>query len=330
MENNHRKTGVKKRQNETVPAAVWLVTGVLVLCVVLFAHSLPEAKTAKELEYFNAERLKRFSSKPIRPLRVVVVGSSLSMCALFFDEEMEQLARENGLPSLEFVRFIKLDARLMDFAPLLDPIIKAGPDLVFFESSQFILGPKDAGDNGLKRLFFFAEDTGNDDRKKLKEFFQEQFSRFRKKAASTKKENPNVPVSEKKVLIALRQRQVQSDFELLQEEREERQELRQFAVPEEYKVFFEALRQKHITGVLLGLPLAQEFGSAYPPEMMSGIPGLIKRYQEVFGLQYLEYPEALGLEYFKDFTHLNEQGRVTYSTWFLSELPVLVKKGRTP
>lgn len=326
MAHHYRKTGVNKRPRQAVPITVWLATGALFLCVVLFAHLLPEAKTAEALEYFNINRLERFSSNSSHPLRVVVVGSSLSMCGLFFDEDMERLAREKGVP-LEFIRFIKLDANLTDFVPLLEPILKAEPDIVFFEANHFVLGPLGADDRDMKRLRFFAPDTGGDDRTKLRRFFQAQFDRLKRKGPVKKKDNPNIPLSEKRVLLTLRQRQTQNDFEMLQEQRADRTGLRRFSVPDGYQAFFDALKQKHIACVMLELPHPPQWEATFPREVVTGMPPLIKRYEEVYGLTYLAYPETLGLEYFKDFTHLNDRGRVLCSQWFVSALPGLVKKG---
>lgn len=310
----------------SVPLPVWAMTGALFLGILLFARALPGAKTAEAARYFNVERLDRFrAAAPPRPPRVVVVGSSLSMCALPFDGELEQFARENGLPDLVFVRFIKLDAALRDFTPLLDFILQADPDVVFFESRMFVLSSRGERGEGRRRPLFFRDDA-NDDRKKLQAFLR---GLIWKNQPPPKKENPNVPGSEQKVLLAIRERQSQDAFEHIREAAEERLSIRPFSVPDEYKTFFDALRRKHIIGVLLDFPRSRMFESAISPEVVSAMPGRIKRYEDAYGLRSMAYPGRLGLDHFKDFTHLNARGSAAYSRWFLSELPALLAAGKT-
>jgi hypothetical protein len=305
---------------------VWAVAGALFLCVVLFAHVLPDPKVIETVRHYNIQRLSRFYSKAApHPPRIIVVGTSLSTCALFFDEEMEQFARKNGLPDLEFVRFIKLDATLKDFVPLLGSIIAAEPDVVFFETNAFVLSRRSDDNPDSRMMRIFSQDDSSDDRKKLQLFFQ---AKFLGKGLPRKKDNPNVSVSEKEVLLKLRQRQTQDDFEQFREEALEPLQVRPFSVPDEYLAFFNAMKQKHITAALLDLPRSRKAESAFPPEMRKARGDMIKRYQNAYGLRYVSYPELLGLEYFQDFTHMNERGRGECSRWFLSGLPSLIERGK--
>jgi len=322
MEDRTGKT-VVARPGKAVPATVWAAAGVLFFAVALFAHTLPDAKTAEAIEYFNVDRLERFPARSsARAPRIVAVGTSLTMSALFFDEELARFARENGLPEVDLVRFIKLDSALEDFAPLLDPILAAEPDAVFFETRLFTLINR-LDDRKARKLHFITKDDGSDDRKKLKLFFTQIFS---KKAPSRKRDNPNIPVSEQRLLEKLGQRQNQRNLWEFQDAMEERFSIRPFSVPAGYQRFYDALKQKRIAAILLDAPVSHQELAIYAKEMETEIPALIRRYEEACGMRYLEYPGQRGLEYFNDFRHMNERGRDAYSRWFLSEIPKLAAK----
>ena len=322
MEDRKRKTVVKNPE-KAVPVMVWAVTGALFLAVILFAHALPDAKTAEAVEYFNVKRLTRFHAQPPSSApRVVVVGTSLSMSALFFDEDMARFARENGLPGVDLIRFIKMDSALEDFTPLLDSILEAAPDVVIFEARLFVL-TNQRQERRLKKMRFFRQDDDSDDRTKLKQFFGGLVSA---KRPSQKKDNPNIPVLEQRLMEALRQRQTQRDLWQFQDAVEERTIIRPFSVPDAYQRFFNALRKKRIPAILLDTPASQYESSLYARALQEEMPVLISRYQETCGLQYLAYPGQLGLDQFKDFRHMNERGRETFSRWFLYEVPRLVEK----
>lgn len=311
-----------KRPARTVPLLVWGAAGALFLAVLLFAHWLPDAKTAEATGYFNVQRLDRLRARqqPGVP-RVVVVGTSLSMSALFFDEDMEQFARDNGLPGVQFIRFTKLDASLEDYAPLLAKILDAAPDIVLFESRLFLLTHQ-FKEWEKKTMRFFAQEDGKDARKKLKRFFEE---RFGAKRPQQKKENPNVAVSEKKILDSIRRRQTQNDLDNFQNAMEDKMIVREFSVPAAYAAFFEELRKRGIIGALLDTPASEHETTLFAHEKMLE---LTRHYQEACAIHALAYPGKLGLEYYKDFRHMNERGRDAFSRWFLAEIPLVMKKGR--
>jgi len=324
MPDNRGKTVIQKA-SPSVPLGVWAASGVAFLAIMLYAHFLPPRSEAEAVRFFNIERLDRFSHGGSRhPLRVVVVGPSHTLCALYFDENMEQFARQNGLSDLQFVRFVKLDGTLRDFTPVLEPIVRADPDIVFFDSNLFVFNFRHHAVAGQNRRLFNKDDD-SDDRKKLLALAQDAIGN---RKGMKKKPNPNVLTSEEESFRNISMRQADEDFDRYRDQADMGIRLQTFDIPPHYRAFIDTLRRRGTPVVLLQIPASRDAISVYPVDLLVGADALVARYQQELGLGYLEFPRRLGLEYYKDFVHMNERGRELYSRWFLSELPALVRKDR--
>jgi len=289
-----------------------MVTGSLFLCSIVSSHFLPvhthQMTTDEAITYFNALRFSQFSltdrDLPHHLPRIIVIGTSLTRNAFFFDGEMEDFARKNGFTEIKFMRIVKPGATLADFTPLLDFITNAEPDAVFLESNMFVLDFNAPARNKLRSMI----GTLLPGRK-------EQYLIGIEDNFASHKELPQEGV----------QRQTHKDIAFFREFRSTTR-LRRFMLPDAYITFFDTLKRRGIPVVMLDLTRSPEAASAYPPGIMDAVPQLIRRYQDTYGLQYLEFPYSLGLQYYSDFAHMNERGRTVYCRWFLSELPNVVMK----
>lgn len=296
-----QKNFVKDRK-KIPPFRIWLVTGVLFLSVIAGAHFLPDRTPTKAdlLKNFNHTRVGRLATGEAEKgyPRVIVIGTSLTHDAFFFDEEMETFAVKNGFRGMQFVRFVKSAGRLEDFIPLLDYIKEAGPDFVFLESN--LLGIDFSGG-------FIAREK---DRVKLRLYIRKMFGK--------ELPEPDNQLTGEQKFKKEERHQTNTDFINYLNGRKGIH-LRQFSLPREYEIFFNDLQRSGSKIILLDMPRSARAVTAYTPEFLDEMRSLIKSYQTTYGLLHWEAPDYSDLEYYIDFVHLNKKGRNAYSLWFLSE-----------
>jgi len=311
--------------------AIWAAAGALFLGLIAAVHFQPDRSAAEAVEYFNVQRLDRLPAKRTgggRP-RVIVVGTSLTLCGLYFDEDMERLAALTGAPSMDFVRFVKLDGSLTDFSPLLPFIANAEPDIVFFESTLFLIDSPRENEGRRGNAGFLRQEIG-DDRKKLQSLLRLWSGRRTPIGESL---SPNSLVSARRVFTRIpdrRTQEEQDDLERFARNAGTRMKLRPVSLPGPYASFLQDLQRRGVPVVLLDIPRTPRSDSTYPPEILRNMSRSIAGFQEAYGLGYLACPFRQGPTYYKDIVHLNARGRDVYCRWFLSQLPGLLKKGMRP
>lgn len=299
-----REKSVKYRPHE-VPYHVWIITAILFSAVIAFSHALPDGVETREVlvKNFNPAGLERLSAGDAGTgyPGVVVIGTCLTAYALFFDEDMERLAAQNGFGKLKFVNFSTGGARLDDFISLLDLIRQARPQFLFLESN----------------LFGIAAPRENNSRTKLRLFMKEMFvsvmwNAGRRQAVSDAPEDKLVPQEEAR-------HQTNFDFAVYRAGKKNIG-LKPFSLPREYEALFKDLQSNGSKIVLLDMPRSAMAISAYNPGFLDEMRRLIGLYQGSYGLLHWESPDMPDLDNYYDFVHLNAKGRTAYSLWFLSEL----------
>jgi hypothetical protein len=295
-----------KDQKKIPPFRVWIVTGILFLAVIVGTHFLPDIpKTANDLPtYFNHSRLEGLSAGAAGSgfPSVVVIGTSLTQCAFFFDEEMEKFAVQNGFGGLRFTEVSRGLARLDDFIPLLGIIKEAKPEFLFLESN----------------LFGIEFSQKNDARDKLR-FYIKKVLGIKGKEVKRQPDRNNLPEGALKQ-NKKRQHQRSTDFIMYRDVIIKNAGLRPFSLPREYEIVVEDLRRRGTKIILLDMPRSTKAVSAYNPGFLDEMRLMIRRYQVAYGLLHWESPYYPDLDYYSDFAHLNEKGRIAYSRWFLKEL----------
>jgi len=326
MADRKNKTVVKAPRG-AVPLWVWIAAAMLFAGVVLFAHQLPDPSRAEALAYFNVKRVERFAGQQGgHPLRVVVLGISHAQCALFFDEEMEAFSRTNGFGEIQFLRFAKLDGAIADFVPVLGPISEARPDIVLIEANLLLFDFRGGMDDMPQRFRFLRSEElrdRGDDRNKLRNYFLGMLGIQQRPRQAA---GPNDAASDRKAYLNIRHRQSELDFSRYRDAGADRLRVRSFGAPTAFIDFFESMKRTGVPVVMLDVPRSAKANAIRSDDINAAAQRLIRQYQDACGLRYLAYPGPLGTEYFKDFVHMNEQGRERYSRWFLSELPRVLER----
>lgn len=262
------------------------MTGMLFISVIaVFFILMDRSDNAEErLKDFGPSGLERLSAGKTddgQPT-VIVIGTSLTHCALYFDEEMEKFAVQNGFGGPRFITFTRDGASLDDFIPLLDLIRKAKPEYLFLESNLF----------GIEFSF-------------QKDYTVNRLHHYLRRMLITKEK-----------WGCRQQHQTTAEFAMYRHFTRNAG-LRTFSLPREYEIAFEDLRRGGTQIVLLDMPRSAKAVSAYPAGFFVDMRRLFSRYQHTYGLRLWDSPYYPDTDRYADFAHLNEKGRNAYSLWFL-------------
>lgn len=276
-------------------AAAAAFAGLFLLTLPLFHRYKADEKLFVEasllrLESFSAGR----SGK--KGIRVIAAGSSLMARATLFDWRMEDFAGENGLEGVGFLRMTRPSSDLADFSPLFGKIFEALPDIILIESES---------------VFYVRRD---------KSFFRE-YPDFLRTAinVSLKAKKPALPKLEADIqdadLSPLRGKKTRNKLKAAVSS------VRNWTLAEFEAIepFFREAAARGIRVVLLDIRRAPEF------EELAGIDapdtgGLLERLENEYGVTVIGLPEKMGTEYYSDHAHINEEGRVRFSSWLVRAL----------
>ncbi len=288
--------------SSTPPLSVWWV--VAAVLAGLFAASLPafhtyQSRPQEDFVQFNGRRIRQFAgtSAPHGDslFRVVALGNSLLYRATFLDNRIDRLAEERGLTGFRFLRLARARGRLSHFERLRGEIMDARPDLLLLQTG--LLEPAHS------RSQVYAEF--------LRFWIGRQIDSFKGQHRSYPNAN------------------------LLQDEETPRQWRQDDAAFGQFARFFRRQRKKgwidphrlaswideaNRRGVSV---LLVETPSSVPVQNLivrNSFDAVHERLPETWDGVVLSYPVPLPLTHFTDFTHLNAQGRDTYSKWLLDTL----------
>ncbi len=311
MENHYTKDHLRKPP-KAPPLWVWGITGLLFGVELIFAWYLPPS-TDRFLENpaFFSQRLQNFAHLEHDVQKIVVLGTSRTAHAFFYDHYMERFAKRNGFHKIKFIRFVKTTGMLEDFASLWAPILEVKPDIIFCEATliQFCTD-QDSINQSHQDMF---DKSDQDSRNKLHNFLKHLL--FEPLPSISW----NDPQFDDRKLFVLDRQSTDNALEKRQKWISQVRKIRQLPAFSEHQAFFNHLRKDGIKFILLDVPSFQEY-TEFSPEQRKNIQALRKQYKELYEIEYLAFPERMGLEYYQDFGHLNLKGREHYCRWFLSEL----------
>ena len=254
----------------------------------------------------NMERLHAFSS--VNEKRIVAVGTSLLGHATFFDQFMSEFGKEKNFDEFKYLQITKGGGFQEDFIPLMRAITEANPNIVIIESNLVLL------------------DLDKSERLKLairhhKKRLRHSGSLFLRAIFGTKQEKTELrreaaiqQTKQDSVHLALRKEFSKSHFEV-----------RDTILPKEIEVFLLRAKELKIRTIIVDIPRFRKLEEVITqlPLYKPNVYSLIQELQTKYGVTYLKFPEELGLEYYEDFSHLNQKGRERYSYWLLSCLSKL-------
>lgn len=277
-------------QSKSPPLYVWGIACLLVCMIAAAAFFL----RGRSFIVQTKEKLHLFSV--LNEKRVVAIGTSLLGQATFPDHLMSDFGREKGFDEFKFFQMTKGGMFLEDIFPSLNEITDAKPDVVVIESNLL--------------LFTLDErERLNMEIGRHKKYLRYLVLRYLLSFTGSKPRETDFL-------------QTRQDAAILAGKTEglKKYRVRDDVFPEEIEDFFALSKKQKIKIIIADVPRYEKL-----EEVITKLPGnnqkmtnLIQDLKIKYGIEYLEYPEKLGLEYYMDFSHFNQKGRELYSLWLLS------------
>ncbi len=252
----------------------------------------------------SKRRIESFSGKASGDgMRAVAIGSSLFRRAILYDGKMEALAAARGLNGLEFLRLTRPDCELRDYAPLIDGLLSARPDVIIIESDTLFHIRRNTGllmgySDFLKQMLLKSLSSG---RLVIPE---------RQKYGPDRPEDPPVPEMELRISTEIRLKALRN---------------RASADKDSIEGFLKKAASQGARIVLVDMQREPGF------ERLAGLgrqqtASLAGSLPEEYGVTLISYPGELGKEFFWDHAHLNEEGRTRFSRWLVDVLKGMDKR----
>ena len=285
---------------------LWTWAGALAIAAIAVAGMLAmdaKYKAALIRSELNLARLDHPTPPGTR--RIVVLGSSKILCALAFDQEMDDRFRRAGQP-VDFTRIAVLGASPREMAASFDAVVKAHPDLVLLESDVLLLPP--GGYNLNER----AIEPG----------WQSRVRSEFKLLTGAKMPTPNnafgAPPCDERIFPEAPPTVPQYEAAL------HRSRVSSPAEEKGYLAFLDALRAEGVEVGLVSIPAAPEIERIIPPGLARDRAALRDRLSAKEGLIEMT-AGPLPKAYFLDRAHLNAEGREHVTGWFVTEAPKHLK-----
>ena len=283
-------------QNKYPPIHVWAMTLVIVCVVAVSSFYYFQTSFIQ----YNTKRLHLLSS--VNGKRIVGLGTSLLRRATFFDEFMSDFGRENGFDGFKFVQITKGGGLQDDFISLMQTIEETKPNVVLIESNLVFLDLVKS--EKLKVKIISHRDYLKSIFLKSLRFFAGSNSWY----AQPTRELPFKPVTQDSMRFV-------SKIKLMR-----KYEVRDTTLTREFEDFLIYAREQKTKIIVVEVPRYEKLEEVVTelPKNKQKLSALIQDLKTKYGIEYLEYPEKLGLEYYVDFSHFNQKGRERYSLWLLS------------
>ena len=297
------------------PLRVWLATAVIaILAAALSIPPFLRIRAERELSFIRpcSEQIAAFTARgknrqKVCP-KIVVLGTSRICSGLFFDEQMEEFARQQAFGEIRFLRLARVKGTIDHFLPLFDQIIDAKPDILFIEADS---------------LFFSWEKGGISEIVKEHSIYcRNCIKRGLRWVAGNHEKNKTteelVGLWENNLIIP--QKQDVEQFQFYSELLKKRQCRRGFDPEEPVAAMLRRAYEKGVRIVILDLPRSELMNTQIPASHKRLTKELSNQLGTLCAARFIVYPGQLGLGCFADFTHLNDKGRELFSRWLLSQI----------
>jgi hypothetical protein len=320
------------------PLWVWIAAIAVALILVLISIPPFLSYSANHRDPFYPACLRRIENLNVpantphdRMLRTVAVGSSLLRCAAFDNTQMEEFAQDKGFGALRFVRLTRNSGEIRHFQPLLDDIIAAKPDILLIHADMLLYRRQGKG------LDFVLEYN-----EYIKHLLLRGLSKLTGRPVGLGRENnPHGLLDTEPPPAGTEMPGANSGAENHRPQgagsrRELLAYLNTFARRKSLGSMdpadpvVAALRRAHEQGiriVLLVIPRTWEVEQSIPFAQRRHAQVLLHQAETLFGARVLTFGRRLGNDFYGDFAHLNEKGRLEFSNWLLPRLFELVREG---
>ena len=284
------------------PLSIWLFASLFAIVFINgfdLASNEIDIPASQAFLTHNRTRLNRFaelSRKSPERVRIVMLGNSTLKYGTNIDEESFSFV---GDEKFRVIRIINNWARFSDFAPLVEQIFDAQPDLIVMQAD--LLGR-------VRLIDHFTKPAQLQRYLKWKAIGQDDWDLFN-----------------------LDQEELQIDQVDYEDKSDARFERRRLSVTEwqgidlesqdakQAKHFLETANAKGISIVLLYSPVTNR-AETLEKVIKAELAEEVSRHLESARVTLLEYPHQLEDSHYSDFVHLNASGREIYSKWLVEEL----------
>ncbi|MEI6972198.1 MAG: hypothetical protein WCL44_11875 [bacterium] len=121
------------------PIGVWIAVGFLTLAVVLLPY--PSYLASSRDSTFAAENIRRireFAAGRPGAHSVIMIGSSALHSGTFYDNKMDAFAASNGCPGVRFLRISQRGTGFRQTESVLTPALLAKPDLIVIQADVLL------------------------------------------------------------------------------------------------------------------------------------------------------------------------------------------------
>jgi len=285
------------------PLYVWLVAIALSLSIIAGADFIFGEPS---LKYLNANRLNVIpTGKESR--RIVIIGSSSTRLAIYFDTLLSSIATSNRLENYSFNRFVLGGPHPSSFYPLYEKILETEPDIVMIQNLMLFYDKVIINPNYDSHKKYFKQWIGN--LIGIEPFNKNYY--FNRKQAGFMRSHKILEVQNKKQTPAEEKRFKKKKAELIIRRVEE--------LPKELEKFLVEARAKGIKVISHDIPIAPRIRSALPlTEEQRQL--LQDQYHEKYGVTFWEFPFELQMKDYMDFVHVVPEVQKKYSTWLVLQI----------
>jgi hypothetical protein len=323
--------------HRTVPAApLWVWCASLALVILLGVTSLApflRYRSEQDRAFFNdcATRIDALgqgsgATGAKAPIRIIGIGSSLLYRATYNQREMSEFAQIEGFAQLDFLRLTRGGAELLQFAPLMDRIIAARPDILLIQADLLTY-------------------RWHSEREELFHQHAEYVKLMLIRGLSLIAGNPSWLRGQTASPVLLNEagdtladgRMPGREKPPLQDVAEEaagkaralndRLPVTRFDAADPVLQTLKRARERGIRIVLLGIPRISEVEVLIPQAERRRERELLRQTEELFGARYIAFDRSLGPDCFEDSAHLNKRGRAEFSRWLITQMHELHRHG---
>jgi hypothetical protein len=274
-----------------------------ILITMAFYTSISYFAYKKDLLLFDAEQLR--NEFETSNFKVVLIGTSLSAHAFYFDLEFEEFAKTKGVDNLSFHRFTWSGRQLEHHDPLLIELANLKPDLVLLENKLIYY-------DGIKNQFeaWFL---------KISNFLSTLLHRTSKQTYAGYE-------------VLLQKSFLQSEIDNIDQSVTPASAAKAARIQRGFNptialnLFLHHAQKNLIPVLLFDVPLSSEVEALYPATDRTYENLIDQEYQSYYGVGRLKSDISLDSNYYKqDLVHANQKGRERFSEWLAKTIQRLRK-----
>jgi hypothetical protein len=294
----------RSHEGAQVPLGIWVSSLVALLLLVgladLLYRKLPlsGAEHRQLQECFQVERLNSLEQPG-----VVVIGTSAVRHGLPFDQDMEQLARDQG-EEIHFIRFSRNQGSARDFSVLLDAVLQARPRWVFIQAEPLVLELHSSHlyrrvlEAARKRIHFLARLAAL----RLANVFGGSLP-----CRNTPQDDSNLDLEKTATAQSIRN-PLHDSYSI------------QVPALPGYTSFIDEAKRRNIRVVLLEMNRSREGNEVFGPGFRKTLNNALRQLADSWKVPLWQFTGDLSMQHYADRGHLNRRGRQVFTRWFLSRL----------